>query len=131
MIWRSSVAFAAVAPVAAEAFAKAGAGPLQWDWLGYHFGAAGMIAAVFGCVIARLWHAGAQSARKEFRWLLDVPIGLMTLGAAVVLVMTTSPEPWAGLLYGTGLGVVGEGLFKIAERMMRASGMLGEDDKAG
>lgn len=131
MIPRFVAAAAVATPVAAEAVAKAAkAAPVQWDWLGYQFEAAGMVAALLGCILARLWHGSAQAARKEFRWQLDLPITAMTLATAVALILKVSPEPWLGLLYGAGVGVIGEGLFKLAERMMRASGVFGNDPAA-
>jgi hypothetical protein len=124
MIWRLAASAAAAAPIAAEGVLKAS--PVHWTVLGYQFEAAGMIAALFGCAVARVWHGSAQAARQKFRWQLDAPISAMTLGTTVALVMKMSPEPWWGLLYGTGLGVIGEGIFKLAERFMRASGLFGE-----
>lgn len=124
MIWRLVTSAAAALPVAADAVVKSA--PVHWSVLGYHFEAAGMIAALFGCAVARVWHGSAQAARAEFRWQLDLPISAMTIGATLALVMKASPEPWLGLLYGTGMGVVGEGLFKLAERVLRASGLFGE-----
>lgn len=129
MIWRIAASAAAAAPLAAEAVTKSA--PVQWIALGYHFEAAGMIAAVFGCLVARVWHGSAQAARKTFRWQLDAPISAMTIGATIALIMKVSPEPWLGLLYGTGMGVVGEGLFKLAERVLRASGLFGEGPSEG
>ena len=128
MIWRLGTLAAAALPVAASAVAASSQRmPVRWDWLGYHFEAGGMVAALFGCVVARLWHGSAQAARKEFRWQLDLPITAMTVGTAIALVMKVSPEPWLGLVYGAGVGVIGEGLFKLAERMLRASGIFGAD----
>lgn len=112
-------------PVAAQAVTVA-TDPVRWAVLGYQFEAAGMVAALFGCAVARLWHGSAQAARKQFRWHLDLPITAMTIGTTVALVMKVSPEPWLGLLYGTGVGVVGEGLFRLAERVLRASGLFGD-----
>lgn len=135
MIGRGVVTGLAVAPVAVEAVTGRGpilSNPVLWDLLGYQFEAAGMIAALFGCAVARAWHGGAQAARKEFRWMLDLPITAMTFGSAVAIVMALRPEPWAGLLYGAGLGVIGEGLFKLAERVLRSTGVFnGETPKTG
>lgn len=124
MIARAAASAGAAGVTAAAEVIKSA--PVQWDVLGYHFEAAGMIAALFGCAVARVWHGSAQAARAKFRWQLDLPISAMTVGATIALVMKVSPEPWLGLLYGTGMGVVGEGLFKMAERVLRASGLFGE-----
>ena len=128
MIWRLGALGGAVLPVAAQAIGTvANADPVRWSLLGYHFEAAGMVAALFGCAVARAWHGSAQLARKQFRWNLDLPITAMTIGTTVALVIKVSPEPWLGLLYGTGIGVIGEGLFKMAERVLRASGLFGDN----
>lgn len=132
MIWRAMATLGATAPVAVEALGTNKgamvAQPVIWSLVGYPFEAGGMIAALFGCAVARAWHGSAQAARREYRWVLDAPITAMTFGAAVAIVIALRPEPWNGLLYGAGLGVIGEGLFKVAERVLRATGAFTEPD---
>lgn len=91
-----------------------------------------MIAALFGCFAARFWIGAGQALRAEHRWSLDIPISGMALAVSAALVISFRPEPLGGLMYGAGLGVLGEGIFKIAEAYLRkASTVFGaEPDKA-
>ena len=102
--------------------------PVVWHLLGYPFEAAGMIAALFGCICARLWSMERQRMRKQYRWSLDMPISFLTFAAAIAMVMARRPEPWSGLLIGVGIGVIGEGLFHYAEKFARATGLFGGGD---
>ncbi|KQR81181.1 hypothetical protein ASG07_11980 [Sphingomonas sp. Leaf343] len=137
MIWKVGATMGAILPVVAAAAANGGATvatstPAIWHFLGYPFEAAGMIAALFGCFSARFWIGAGQSLRQEHRWGLDIPISGMALAVSAALVISLRPEPLGGLMYGAGLGVLGEGIFKIAEAYLRkASAVFGaEPDKA-
>ena len=114
----------AAAGTAAAAMAQGGATvatsqPAIWTFLGYPFEAAGMIAAIFGCFTARFWIGAGAAIRKEHRWTLDVPVSAMTLATAAAMVIALRPGPLSALLLGAGLGVVGEGIFKVAEAQLR------------
>ena len=132
-IWKGGVTMAAILPVAAAAMAQKGAtvatsSPAIWHFLGYPFEVAGMIAAVFACGAARWWIGAAQSLRREHRWSLDIPVSGIALAFSVAIVISQRPEPLGGLLYGAGLGVLGEGIFKIAESYLKkASTVFGID----
>ena len=134
MIARLSATAAAVFPVAAQAVAKTGAtvttsAPTIWFFLGYPFEAGGMISALFGCASARFWIGAGEMARREHRWVLDAPVSSMTLALAAGLVISLHPEPLTALLYGAGVGILGEGVFKLAEQRiakLRAAMGLGE-----
>ncbi len=132
MIWKAGATMGAILPVAA-ALANGGATvatstPAVWHFLGYPFEAAGMIAALFGCLSARFWIGAAQSVRQEHRWSLDIPISGMALAVSAALVISMRPEPLGGLMLGAGLGVLGEGIFKIAEGYLRkASAVFGAE----
>ncbi|MBM6576334.1 hypothetical protein KCP91_08110 [Microvirga sp. SRT01] len=136
MIWKAGAAMGAILPVVAAAAAKGGATvatstPAIWHFLGYPFEAAGMIAALFGCLSARFWIGAAQSVRQEHRWSLDIPVSGMALAVSAALVISHRTEPLGGLMYGAGLGILGEGIFKIAESQLRKVGLIGaEPDKA-
>jgi hypothetical protein len=136
MIWKAGATMGAILPVVAAAAAQGGATvatstPAIWHFLGYPFEAAGMIAALFGCLSARFWIGAAQSVREEHRWSLDIPISGMALAVSAALVISLRPEPLGGLMYGAGLGILGEGIFKIAETQLRKVGLIGaEPDKA-
>jgi hypothetical protein len=136
MIWKGLATMGAILPVAAATLANGGATvatstPAIWHFLGYPFEAAGMIAALFGCLSARFWIGAAQSVREEHRWSLDIPISGMALAVSAALIISMRPEPLGSLMLGAGLGVLGEGIFKIAEGYLRkASAVFGaEPDK--
>ena len=54
-----------------------------------------------------------------------MPVTAMVLAVSAALVISRRPEPLGALMYGAGLGVLGEGIFKLAERQARASGTFG------
>lgn len=129
MIAKVTATGAAVTPVAAAAVSKAKGAivtePTIWHFLGYSFEAAGMVAALFGCLAARYWIGAAQAMRQEHRWSLDMPVSAMALATSAGVMMSTRPAPLYALLLGAGIGVIGEGIFKLAERQARASGAFG------
>ncbi len=129
MIAKVTATGAAVTPVAAAALNKANGAivtePTIWHFLGYSFEAAGMVAALFGCLAARYWIGAAQAIRQEHRWSLDMPVSAMALATSAGVMMSTRPAPLYALLLGAGIGVIGEGIFKLAERQARASGAFG------
>lgn len=111
--------------IAAAATATGKPVPEVWHVLGYPFEAAGMIAALFGCLCARFWSGNQLKARKAFRWTLDIPVSAATLAASMGTVIAMRPEPLAALLAGMGIGVVGEGLFKLAQRNVERFDIFG------
>lgn len=123
MIWKTGATVAAIIPVAISSVADGAtvgaAPPVVWHWLGYQFEAAGMVAALFGCFMARFWIGAGMYARKQFRFTLDVPVSGMALATTAGLVISHHPDPLYALLIGAGLGVLGEGLFKLAEKYLR------------
>ncbi len=128
-IYKGGATMAAILPVAAAALTEKGATiatsvPVIWHFLGYPFEAAGMIAALFACFAARFWIGAAQSVRQEHRWSLDIPVTGMALAVSAAIVIAMRPEPLGGLLYGAGLGVLGEGIFKIAEKYLQKAGAV-------
>jgi hypothetical protein len=132
VIAKVSATGAAVIPVAAAAFDKAkttASEPVIWHFLGYSFEAAGMVAALFGCLAARYWVGSALALKQQHRWSIDVPVSAMALATSAGLMMSTRPAPLYALLVGAGVGIIGEGIFKLAERQARASGAFGTPDK--
>lgn len=99
--------------------------PAVWHLLGYPFPALGMIAALFACFCARFWSGEQLRQRKEFRWSLDIPVSLMTFAAAAAGVIELHPDPIAGLGLGAGVGVIGEGLFRMAKHYAERLGLFG------
>lgn len=132
-IYKGGITMMAIVPVAAAALVNKGAmvgasQPAVWHLLGYPFEAGAMIAAIFGCGAARYWIGAAQSLRKEHKWSLDIPVTAMALATSAAVIISQRPEPLGALMYGAGLGVLGEGIFKLAETYVRkASTVLGAD----
>jgi hypothetical protein len=83
-----------------------------------------MFAALFGCFAARFWIGAAQAVRKEHRWSLDIPVSGMALAVSAAIVISQRPEPLGALMYGAGLGILGEGIFKIAEKYLQKAGAV-------
>lgn len=135
-IYKGGVTMMAIVPVAAAALVKKGATvgasqPAIWHALGYPFEAGAMIAALFACGAARWWIGAAQSLRKEHRWSLDIPVTAMALATSAALIISQRPEPLGALFYGAGLGILGEGIFKLAEaRLGKALGVDSGESKA-
>lgn len=128
MIGKVAASAAALTPVAAAAIDKgraAASEPVVWHFLGVSFEAASMVAALFGCVAARYWVGAALAVKKQHRWSLDVPVSAMALATSAGLMMQTRPAPLYALLVGAGIGIIGEGIFKLAEKQARASGAFG------
>jgi len=128
-IFKGGATMAAILPVAATAMAAKGATvatsvPVIWHFLRYPFEAAGMFAALFACFAARFWIGAAQAVRKEHRWSLDIPVSGMELALSAAIVISQRPEPLSGLMYGAGLGILGEGIFKIAENYLQKAGAV-------
>lgn len=99
----------------------------------YPFEAGAMIAAIFGCGAARYWIGAAQALRKEHKWSLDIPVTAMALATSAAVIISQRPEPLGALFYGAGLGVLGEGIFKLAEAYLHkattAFGLDGDTEK--
>lgn len=53
-----------------------------------------------------------------------IPVTGMALAVSAAIVISMRPEPLGGLLYGAGLGVLGEGIFKIAEKYLQKAGTV-------
>lgn len=128
-IYKGGITVGAILPVAAAAVASKGATlatsqPVVWHFLGYPFEAASMIAAVFACSAARFWIGAAQAVRQQHRWAIDIPVTGMVLATSAALIIAKRPEPLGALLYGGGLGVLGEGIFKVAEHYLRKAGAV-------
>lgn len=112
MIAKVTATGAAVTPVAAAALGKSKAlatEPVIWHFLGYSFEAAGTVAALFGCLVARYWVGSALALKQQHRWSLDVPVSAMALATSAGLMMSTRPAPLYALLVGAGVRIIGRG----------------------
>lgn len=109
MIERASVTVLGIGTAATAALPK----PVVWHFLGYPFEAASMIAALFAAIVTRIIiNTRAKSTNRT----LDAAV------LALVLITTGSVvSGWhlnlvGGLLAGTGLATIGEGILRIAEK---------------
>ncbi len=123
MIWRAGATAGGIGAVAVANLSDVGATvqtsqPVIAFFFGYPFEVAGMIAALFGCLMARFWIGAGQWARKQYRAQLDLPVSGAVLAVAAALVIATHPGPFLALIYGMGAGVMGEAIFKIAENTL-------------
>jgi hypothetical protein len=118
MIARAILPLAAALPVAvAAATDNKGAmvtAPTIWIVLGYPFEAGSMIAALTACVAVRFW--ATQKDYAHHRWSLDVPVTMLALMFTSAAVISVRPVPLFALLLGTGLGVLGEGIIRVAKK---------------
>lgn len=105
--------------------ASAAATPVVWTVLGYQFEAGSMIAAVVACVVVRAYRG--QRDRAHFSLSLDLPVSVLTLLFTAGCVIHFRPEPLYAIVWGTGLGSLGEMLIRFAERWVKRAGLLGED----
>lgn len=124
----AALTIAAAAPVVASAteIAKGDRvnGPTVWHLLGYPFEAGSMIAALCACVAVRFYVVQHSSGAN--RWLLDIPVSLLTLMFTAGIIVTMRPQPLTALLFGTGLGAIGAGLIRIAKK--HVDRVLGENN---
>ncbi|WP_342249394.1 hypothetical protein [Sphingomonas sp. OTU376] len=139
MIYRLGATGLAVTLIAVQAVQAAGASvataePVIWHFLGYPFEAAGMISAVFGCIVARVWVNAAQHLKHQYRLVLDAPITAAVFGVTVALVIWQRPAPLIGIFLGLGMGMLGEGVFKLAElytrKILRVAGIADDPPPA-
>jgi len=99
---------AAGAPVAAAAVVE----PVRLSLLGYPVEAGPLIAGVAACLCVRAW---VTLKTNTHRWIIDVPVSLLTLLFTVGGIVQLRPAPVLALVIGTGLGAVGVGIIKKAQ----------------
>lgn len=122
---------AGAAVTAAGAAVSAAKGtPTVWHLLGYPFEAMGMIAALFACGCARFWSANQLAKRKAFFWTADIPVSAITFAATMAAVIAMRPEPLVALGLGAGVGVIGEGVFSRAQRLVERFDIFGGGEAA-
>lgn len=109
MIERTGVAVLGTATAATAALPK----PVVWHFLGYPFEAASMIAAIFAAIVTRIIiNTRAKSTNRT----LDFAVIALVLLTTVSIVAGMHANLVGGLLYGTGIATVGEGILRIAEK---------------
>lgn len=87
--------------------------PVIWHFLGYPYEAASLIAAVFAAVTTRVV-IGLRS--RSVTYALDAAVLVLVLVTTCGVVIAFRTSLIMGLLYGTGLATIGEGIIRIAER---------------
>jgi len=97
----------------AVAATPAGKGVVLWGFLGMQFGAAAMVAALFGCTVTRVIIGMAD---KTSKWFVRVPIDILAIGVTFFFVVEKSPELFAALMSGIFIGTLGATIIKIAEK---------------
>jgi hypothetical protein len=101
-------------PGAAGAAATAIVVPATGDLFGFPFEIAPMVMAVTACLIVRIYK-GAKAKSHE-GWIVDLSITLLTMLFTVAFVIGLRPNPILAASLGTGMGAIGAGLIRIAEK---------------
>lgn len=120
MIERVSAPILAGVTVAAAAVPQ----PVIWSFLGHPFDAASMVAALFAAMTTRVI-IGLRN--RSVGLALDAAILVLVLVTTAAVVASYRTNMVGALLLGTGLGTIGEGILRIAEKWtnsaMRAAGI--------
>ncbi len=90
--------------------------PVVWHVLGYQFEAAAMLAAMFAAITTRVI---INTRNKSSSRVLDTAVLLLVLVTTWAIVASLGANLITGLLYGTGIATIGEGLIAIAEKYTR------------
>ena len=120
-------AMTAIAAAGAAAAVSPQPGPEVWSLLGYPFYAAGMIAAIFACSCALIYRYFKIDESQKQRLPIFVSVCGIVLASSVCSVLALKPDPGVGLAIGAGFGMMGEGLFHLAEKRVseRIAALLG------
>lgn len=99
--------------------------PVVWHFFGYPFEVASMIAAVMAAIAVRVV---INLRNRSTSVGLDLAVLGLVLVTTVAVVAGAQTNLTQGLLYGTGIGTIGEGLIRIAEKYTnKGLGILGVD----
>ncbi|PZT91979.1 hypothetical protein [Sphingomonas sp.] len=109
MIERTGVTVLGIGTAATAALPK----PVVWHFLGYPFEAASMVAAIFAAIVTRvIINTRAKSTNRT----LDLAVLALVLLTTGSIVAGWHLNLVGGLLLGTGLATIGEGILRIAEK---------------
>lgn len=109
MIERTGVTVLGIGTAATAALPK----PVVWHFLGYPFEAASMVAAIFAATVTRIIiNTRAKSTNRT----LDFAVLALVLLTTASIVAGWHVNLVGGLLWGTGLATVGEGILRVAEK---------------
>ncbi len=113
--------------------AATAAKPMMADFFGMPFQVPNVIAAMFGCIVTRVI---VGQSDKVSRWLVRVPVDVLSGGVTFFLVVSTHPSLLAALVLGITVATLGATIIKIAE--VRGRKLLdallpgaGDDHEAG
>jgi hypothetical protein len=112
MLERVSVGPLGLATAAAAASAS-GSHPTIWWALGYPFEAASLIAALFAAIVTRVI---VSLRARSVAYALDGAVLVLVLITTTAVVIGWHPSLVGGLLYGLGLGIIGEGILRVAQQ---------------
>lgn len=86
--------------------------PMVQHFFGMPFEVPAMIAALFGCIVTRVI---VGQSDKVSRWLVRVPIDVLTIGVTFFLVVQVHPTLIPALVLGITIASLGKALIAIAE----------------
>lgn len=90
----------------------AAAQPMMANFFGMPFEVPSVIAGMFGCVVTRVI---VGQSDKVSRWMVRVPVDILSGGVTFFLVISTHPSLLAALVLGITVAVMGASIVKIAE----------------
>lgn len=92
--------------------AAAVAQPMMANFFGMPFEVPSVIAAMFGCIVTRVI---VGQSDKVSRWLVRVPVDVLSGGVTFFLVISVHPSLLTALVLGITIAVLGASIIKMAE----------------
>lgn len=86
--------------------------PVTWHFFGMPFEVPSMIAGLFGCAVTRVI---VGQSDKLSRWLVRVPVDVLTGGVTFFLVLSMRPALLTALVLGITIAAMGATIIKLAE----------------
>lgn len=109
---------------AASAAGTAAVVPIVWTFLGYEFEAGAMLVALVACFLVCTRRIVVNG---RFKFSRDVPVTFLALIVTAGCIIHFRPEPLFAIVYGMGIGAVGEGLITMAEKWVSRTGLFGAE----
>lgn len=82
------------------------------DFFGTPFEVPTMIGALFGCIVTRVI---VGQSDKVSRWLVRVPVDVLTIGVTFYVTLETRPNGLLALVLGITIASLGASIIKIVE----------------